>query len=73
MTTFSVQLANAPDREKEVAEIWLGDEMVAELNQESGVVALEIYPRRDTRPWDLPADGFIACLNEARAALGVSR
>jgi hypothetical protein len=53
MTTLSLQFATAPDREKEVAEIWFGDELVAELNQESGTLALEIYPKRDQQPWKL--------------------
>jgi hypothetical protein len=49
--------------------LWLGDEMMAELNQESGVVALEIYSRQDGQPWTVAFDQFIDCALTARSAL----
>ncbi|WP_422358539.1 hypothetical protein [Reichenbachiella sp.] len=43
MKTFSIDIASAPDREKLVAEIWLDNDLIAEINQDNEFLELEIY------------------------------
>lgn len=44
MKKFRVEITSVPDREELVAEIWQGDTMIAELNQENKErLELEIY------------------------------
>jgi len=43
MKKLEIILASMPDREKEVAEIWDGKQMIAEVNQENSDLDLEIY------------------------------
>jgi hypothetical protein len=42
-------ISSPPDREKLVAEIFFGDEQWAELNQESGTLELEFYPKPSSK------------------------
>lgn len=40
----TIQLASVPDRDSLVAEIWIGDNQLAELYEVEGRISLEIYP-----------------------------
>ena len=64
-----VSIESPPDREKLVAGILYEDEQWAEVNQESGALALEIYPRRDGQPWSFSFDEAIAALERAKDRL----
>lgn len=43
MKEFEILITSPPDREKLVAEIWSGENLVAEINQESDNLEIEIY------------------------------
>jgi len=67
---FSVQVASVPDRESLVAEVWLGQEQLAELRYEPEGVRMQIYSAPSGQPWDVPYDEFIRVLRKARDQLG---
>ncbi len=48
---MTINIASPPDRENIVVEFIFDDEQWAELNQENGVLTLEIYPRRNGETW----------------------
>lgn len=62
-------ISSPPDREKLVAEIFFGDEQWGELNQEHSSLILEIYPRRDGKPWVLKHAIVVSALREAEERL----
>jgi len=62
-------ISSPPDRQKLVAEIFFGDEQWAELNQERGDLRLEVYPRRDGRPWSLDFQEVSDALSRAKERL----
>lgn len=66
---FSVSISSPPDRNFLVAEIMLSHEQLAELNQEQGILSLEIYPRRDGQPWQVNYDDMMQILTEAKNRL----
>jgi hypothetical protein len=68
-TKMSVDVASPPDREKLVAEIFYDREQWAEIHQESGALALELYPRRDGKPWEFSFDEALAALQDAQRRL----
>jgi hypothetical protein len=51
---ISSQVASPPDRNKLVVELWWGNEQWAEINQESGSLEIELYPRKTGEPWRFP-------------------
>jgi len=65
----TVNLASPPDRERLVAEVFLNDVQVAEINQESGDLSVEIYPRPDGKPWSMPYEDLLKCLESAKSRL----
>jgi hypothetical protein len=69
---FTVQIASVPDRENLVAEIWLGDIMVAELSDCNGKAMLEIYPNDKGRLRNVGCEEFIAALLLAEKKLAGS-
>ena len=66
---MSVDIASPPDREKVVAQISFDREQWAEISQESGNLTLELYPRRDGKPWSFGYDEAIKTLVSARKKL----
>ncbi len=58
---FSIEIASVPDREELVAELWYGNEQVAELSQEGGELTLHLYPPRYRDRWEF---GHAAFLNQ---------
>ena len=62
-------ISSPPDREKLVAEFFLGDEQWAELNQERGTLNLEIYPKQSGGPWILNFEEALKILNEGKERL----
>lgn len=68
-STFRVDIVSPPDREKLAAQILVEREQVAELNQESDELRLEIYPKRSGEPWLLPYDEFVRALELAKRRL----
>jgi hypothetical protein len=69
VTAIQVDIASPPDREKLVAEIFIGNEQWAEINQEKNELELEIYPRQDGRPWIIPFGLAMEALETGRRRL----
>ena len=68
-TKMSVDIASPPDREKLVAMISFDREQWAEVQQESGSLILEIYPRQNGKPWEFSFDEALTALQHARQRL----
>ena len=66
---YRVCISSPPDREKLVAEIFFGDEQLAELNQEGSELQLQLYPRSDGKRWELPYSEIVTALGEAKKKL----
>jgi hypothetical protein len=69
MNTFRTTIASPPDRKHLVAEVFFGNEQVAELNTERGTLAIELYPRADGQAWSFDAEQFQFALAEGTARL----
>ncbi|HOU57352.1 MAG TPA: hypothetical protein PL180_17335 [Spirochaetota bacterium] len=67
MKNITIEVTSVPDREKLVAEIWLNNRLVAEINQESEELALELYVEKDKL--SIPLNDFIEALNHAKEKL----
>lgn len=52
MNKFRIEITSVPDREKLVAEIWLSENLIAEINQEAGELQIEFF-FRETNIFDL--------------------
>lgn len=44
MNKIEILIASVPDRDKEVAEIWYENNLIAEINQENNNLEIELYP-----------------------------
>lgn len=69
MTHLILDLATPPDREKPVIQLMVGNEQIAEINQESKCLIIEVYGRRDGKPWVVDFDEFAAAIAEAKDRL----
>ena len=69
ITTFRIDIASVPDRDEPVAELWYGDEQVAELRRESGEHRLQVFAPRSVTVWDFSFDDFLTALDTARRRL----
>jgi len=67
-TSFRIQVASVPDRDELVAEIWWGNEQVAELRKEYEGPHIQVYSRQSGW-WDFPYAEFLAVLQRAREEL----
>jgi hypothetical protein len=57
-----------------VAEIFVESEQMAELHQENPAgLTLEVYPKRDGKPWQVSCQEFIQMVEQARGRLGAQR
>lgn len=66
---YRVSISSPPDRDKLVAEIFFGDQQWAELNQEDSELQLQLYPRSDDRPWEIPYSQIVTALEDAKKQL----
>lgn len=68
MKHLTIEIANPPDRENLVAEIWQNDQMIAEINQEGEIFELVIFA---TSPEGikLKCDDFVDILKRAKRKL----
>ena len=69
MPNISLELASPPDREKLVVNLMIDHEQVAEINQETETLQVEIYGRRDGQPWILDFDDLTNALKNAKSRL----
>ena len=65
----NISISSPPDREKLVAEIFLGDMQWAEINQERENLEVEFYPRTDGSPWRINYDDALKALEQAKQKL----
>jgi hypothetical protein len=63
MKNLQIVIASVPDRDNLVAEIWLRETMIAEVNSEGGIINLELYPGSKVV---LPLNEFLEVLNDAK-------
>jgi hypothetical protein len=67
---YRVDIASPPDRERLVAEVFVGDAQWVEVLCEDGRhVEVEYYSKPDGSPWRLPFEASQAALSEAVARL----
>ena len=64
-----IGIISPPDRELLTAEIMVGNQQWAELNQEGGKLQLEFYRRQDGQPWVMGFDITIQALANAKEKL----
>lgn len=62
---IEVSVSSPPDREQLVVDLMLDHVQLAEVNIESGFLAVEIYPRLDGEPWRLVEADLRAALAAA--------
>ncbi len=67
MKQFEVIIADTPDREMLVAEIWHQDQMIAEINQENKNLELQIYCKSEVLILDYQS--FLEVLDQAKKKL----
>jgi len=70
MEGLKVEISSVPDRENLVAEIWLNNIMIAEVNQEFGSLEIEFY--FDKRSTSFDYECFLNALIEAKKRLNES-
>lgn len=68
MKTFRIEITSVPDREELVAEIWNENQMIAEINQDSENLILEIYSNQNST-LKIDYDAFLKVLIEAKDKL----
>ena len=68
MKNLTIEIASPPDRENLVAEIWLEDQMIAEINQENNNLELEIFIKEKGK-LKLNYDDFLETLEKAKKKL----
>jgi hypothetical protein len=69
MTEFKIDIASPPDRDKLVAQIMVGNEQCAEINQDGDELVIELYGRQDGQPWAFSYSSFASTLEAAKAKL----
>jgi hypothetical protein len=65
MEIFKIEITSVPDRSNLVAEIWYGENLLAEINQEEDVFKVELYNTQGT----VVFNDFIAALEKAKHKL----
>jgi hypothetical protein len=70
---FQINISSPPDRERLVSEIMVNHVQWAEINQETGDLRVEFYPRPDAKPWNFSLEEAMEALVDAKKALIESR
>ncbi|GAB7530637.1 hypothetical protein PS3A_30480 [Pseudomonas sp. 3A(2025)] len=66
MSRLSTLIANAPDRENCVIEIWSGSHQFAEVSHGPGSpIEIEIYPPAGEDKWNLDPEALMAALHQS--------
>ena len=63
--TFSVTYSTPDDRKGVVAEIWAGNEQVAEIHDDQGYFAIEFYAREAGEPWRFKLEDITGIISSA--------
>jgi hypothetical protein len=68
--TFTIDIASVSDRNRLVAEVWVGDTQWAEVLCENGRdLEVEFYPKPDGTPWRLPLREALEAVERAAKSL----
>lgn len=67
--TIEIQIASVPDREKVVAELWVGDTQIAEVSNENDEMRVEFYSAPVPNQLTLSLDDLLEALAGARRNL----
>ncbi|MFT6921987.1 MAG: hypothetical protein ACJA1C_000985 [Crocinitomicaceae bacterium] len=66
---YEILITSVPDREKRVAEIWQGEALLAEINQENEDLELQIYTPDRSSGISVDYKQFMKVLDEAKNRL----
>lgn len=66
---IKIFISSPPDREFLVAEIFVGQEQLAEINRENEREEIEFYPKKSGEVWKIDCENFINALQEAKQKL----
>ncbi len=68
---FELRFPDDPDYEDLLAEMYIGDEFVAQITQEAGFdsLDLEIHPRKNGEPWQFKLKDFEVAIQKAKNRL----
>lgn len=66
MINYKIEIASVEDRDYLVAEIWIDNELFAEINQESGKLNIQFYPFKEN---SFPFDELVNIIFEAKKIL----
>lgn len=67
--TIKIQIASVPDREKVVAELWVGDTQIAEVSNENDEMRVEFYSASAPNQLTLQLDELSRALEKAKRNL----
>lgn len=71
-TKFTIEVASVPDRDSWIAEIWNGEDLIAEISRDDeGVPLLELYVPQGSSVVRVDMREFLGALAEAQAKLGL--
>jgi hypothetical protein len=70
---YAIQITSVPDREKLVAEIWQGEVLLAEINQENEDLELQIFAPDGSTGISVDYKQFMKVLDEAKNRLQTSK
>lgn len=66
---ITISISSLPDRDFLVAEIFIENEQIAEINRENEKYEIEIYPRKSGAFWKVGYEDLISNLQEAKETL----
>jgi hypothetical protein len=69
-TRLEVSVESPPDRKRLVSSILVDGVQMAEINQETDELLVEVYPRQDGQPWTLRFNDLVHLLAKAKERLG---
>ncbi len=70
MENFRITIASLPDRENLVAEISYKNKQIAEINQETKELIIQLYaPCKEQKYWEFSLDEFQKIVEEAKQRL----
>jgi hypothetical protein len=68
-TKYRTCVASAPDRDELVAEVWVEDNLLAEIRRFGKGTMIELYSNPAGGPWSLECDSLFNALAEAKVKL----
>jgi hypothetical protein len=69
---LQIVIADRPDREELVAEMWCDERHIADISMESNDAMIELYSGSNGGGWELSLSAFEAAIQEAKHKLGIS-